>query len=111
MAGRPDPVDPADAVGRLGGRPGAGIRLFLLLRGLMKSKTMLGVIFLILLLLVGGEILLRRMNGGPGKNSGQPVSPVAAAADSLWRGPDSATIPVGSAGDLILYGQDLIERT
>jgi thiosulfate dehydrogenase len=76
----------------------------------MKNKTMLVAILLILLVLVGGEILLRRMNARPGI-SGQSVRRDAAAADSLWRGPDSAAIPAGSAGDLVRYGQDLIART
>src|SRR5580698_7655283 len=110
MGGRVDPVYSGDAIGCLGGRPGAGIWLFLLLRGLMKNKTMLVAILLILLVLVGGEILLRRMNARPGI-SGQSVRRDAAAADSLWRGPDSAAIPAGSAGDLVRYGQDLIART
>lgn len=36
---------------------------------------------------------------------------VAVNIDSLWRGPDSATMPAGPDGELIRYGQDLIART
>ncbi|HUB59465.1 MAG TPA: hypothetical protein VL978_02120, partial [Puia sp.] len=68
----------------------------------MKNKTMRAALLLVLLVLVGGEILLRRMG---------PSAPVAVRADSLWQGPDSSAIPRGSAGDLIRYGQDLIART
>src|SRR5580658_3837530 len=111
MGGRVDPLYSSDAIGRLGDRPGAGTWLYVLFRRVMKNKTLLGVSLLILLVLVGGEILLRRMNATPGKNSGQPVSPVAAVADSLWQGPDSSAMPAGRSGDLIRYGRDLIART
>jgi thiosulfate dehydrogenase len=82
----------------------------------MKNKTMPVALLLVLLVLVGGEVLLRRMGDSSGKNSGTvapagTVVPVPAPADSLWVAPDSAAIPAGSAGNLIRYGQDLIVRT
>jgi thiosulfate dehydrogenase len=76
----------------------------------MRNKTLVAAILLILLVLVGGEILLRRINASSQKNS-KTVLPVAAPADSLWQGPDSAAIPAGTNGDLIRYGWDLIART
>lgn len=72
---------------------------------------MLAALLLVLFVLVGGEILLRRMGFWSRKISEKSTMPVAALADSLWQGPDSSAIPVGSAGDLIRYGQDLIART
>jgi hypothetical protein len=58
----------------------------------MKNKTMLAALLLILLVLVGGEILLRRIGTWSRKKSEVMKSP-AAPADSLWQGPDSAAIP------------------
>jgi thiosulfate dehydrogenase len=77
----------------------------------MKNKAMPAAIVAVLLLLVGGELMLQRMNGRSGKISGEGAMPVAATADSLWQGPDSSAIPAGSIGELIRYGQDLIART
>lgn len=68
----------------------------------MRNKTMPAALVLVLLVLVGGEVLLRRL----GTSASVKVLP-----DSVWRGPDSTAIPAGSAGDLIRYGQDLIART
>ncbi|HLX66422.1 MAG TPA: c-type cytochrome [Puia sp.] len=64
----------------------------------MRNKTLVAAILLILFVLVGGEMLLRRLS-------------LEAPADSLWQGPDSAAIPAGTNGDLIRYGRDLIVRT
>src|SRR5580698_3879979 len=111
MVGGVDPIHSADAVRRMGGRPRAGIWLHLLFCGLMKNKAMPAAIVAVLLLLVGGELMLQRMNGRSGKISGEGAMPVAATADSLWQGPDSSAIPAGSIGELIRYGRDLIART
>jgi thiosulfate dehydrogenase len=76
----------------------------------MRNKTLMTAILLILLVLVGGEILLRRINASSEKNSKTALS-IAAPGDSLWQGPDSAAIPAGTNGNLIRYGRDLIVRT
>jgi thiosulfate dehydrogenase len=72
---------------------------------------MLAALLLVLLVLLGGEILLRRINTLPRKISDPPPKAPAPPVDSLWKGPDSSAIPAGSAGDLIRYGRDLIART
>jgi thiosulfate dehydrogenase len=77
----------------------------------MRNKTMLAALLLVLLVLVGGEILLRLMDAPSRKMSTKTATVVAAPVDSLWQGPDSSAIPAGSAGDLLRYGQELIART
>lgn len=72
---------------------------------------MFAALILVLIVLIGGELLLRRINTPARKNSDQTATTAAPAVDSLWRGPDSSAIPAGSAGDLLRYGQDLIART
>ncbi len=68
-------------------------------------------LLLVLVVLVGGEIVLRRMGGFSPKNSDMVATRTGVSADSLWQGPDSAAIPAGTTGDLIRYGHDLIART
>jgi thiosulfate dehydrogenase len=90
----------------------------------MKSKTMLAAVLFVLLLLAVGELIFLRSGDGSRKiskstravDSGKATDLAMAAdshkaMDSLWRGPDSAAIPGGGAGDLIRYGGDLIART
>jgi thiosulfate dehydrogenase len=64
----------------------------------------------LLVLLVGGELVLRRLRRDGAHSRKVPMN-VAANAGSLWQGPDSSTMPVGRSGDLIRYGQELIART
>ncbi|HET6253092.1 MAG TPA: c-type cytochrome [Puia sp.] len=81
----------------------------------MKNKFMLVVALLVALALAAGELVFRQL----GKRSLKAQPPVAvgpgaagsANVDSLWEGPDSASMPEGSSGDLIRYGRDLIART
>lgn len=68
-------------------------------------------LLLVVVILVGSEIVLRRMGGFSRKNSDTVAIHPSTLADTLWQGPDSAAIPAGTAGDLIRYGQDLIART
>ncbi|HTR29004.1 MAG TPA: c-type cytochrome [Puia sp.] len=77
----------------------------------MRNKTMVAALTLTLLVLIGGELLLRRINTSSRNIPDQPAAMAAAPGDSLWRGPDSSAIPAGSAGDPLRYGRDLIART
>ena len=72
---------------------------------------MLAMLLAALLVLLGAELILRRMDGRSKKIAGKGAIAVATAPDSPWQGPDSSAIPAGSIGDLIRYGQDLIART
>ena len=103
MGGGDDPGYSGYAFGRLGGGPRTGTWLYLLLCRLMRSKTKVTALILAIVVLVGGELVLRRMGGRSPKTPG--------ADRSLWQGPDSTAIPAGSAGALIRYGKDLIART
>jgi thiosulfate dehydrogenase len=77
----------------------------------MKNSTMLVAAVLILLLLVGGEVILRYNGSRSRKMQEKMPVVVTAIVHSLWQGPDSSAIPAGGSGDLIRYGQDLIART
>ena len=77
----------------------------------MKSGAMAAAASIVLLTLVGGELVFRRNDAQYRKIQEKRLMNLSANDESLWQGPDSATIPPGRSGALIRYGLDIIART
>jgi len=80
-----------------------------------NGKIVVAACIVLLAALVGGELVLRpwpwlRLRREEA-HSGKVQRNVVANLDSLWQAPDTSTMPVGSSGELIRYGQELIART